>query len=98
MVLSASGSVVYWRSISTPRRMLPSGFLISCASWAAADPTAAKDSVRRKAASDFAASVTSTRVVLQLTIRTYKEEVRQRILASIERIATTAAFDEGESH
>jgi len=34
-------------------------------------------------------------VVLQLTIRTYKEEVRQRILASIERIAKGVAFAAG---
>src|SRR5207244_13614593 len=34
-------------------------------------------------------------VVLQLTIRTYKEEVRQRILASIERIAKGIATAAG---
>ena len=34
-------------------------------------------------------------VVLQLTIRTYKEEVRQHILASIERIAKGVAFAAG---
>jgi len=34
-------------------------------------------------------------VVLQLTIRTYKEEVRQRILASIERIAKGVAMAAG---
>ena len=34
-------------------------------------------------------------VVLQLTIRTYKEEVRQRILASIERIARGVAMAAG---
>jgi amidohydrolase len=34
-------------------------------------------------------------VLLQLTIRTYKEEVRQRILASIERIARGIAFAGG---
>jgi hippurate hydrolase len=34
-------------------------------------------------------------VLLQLTIRTYKEEVRQRILASIERIAKGVAAAAG---
>jgi hippurate hydrolase len=34
-------------------------------------------------------------VHLQLTIRTYKEEVRQRILASIDRIARSVALSEG---
>jgi len=34
-------------------------------------------------------------VVLQLTVRTYKEEVRQRIVASIERIAKGVAFAAG---
>lgn len=34
-------------------------------------------------------------VVLQLTVRTYKEEVRQRIVASIERIARGAALAAG---
>jgi hippurate hydrolase len=32
---------------------------------------------------------------LQLTIRTYKEEVRQKILASIDRIARSVALSEG---
>src|ERR1051325_209637 len=62
IVLRPSRSRVVSRSMETPRRMLPRGFLISCATCAAACPTAASDSVFLTCASASAASVTSTSV------------------------------------